>query len=198
MIREKENFKDLKTKSHFIRLLLPAGEAMSAPPLSAILGQAQVNSSEFCKVFNAFSIQHYENGVILNVDLYRNLDNSYYFVIRSISFPYILFQISDSNRYIPVELLYDAFTVKLLSIKKKMDFNSARLLFGSMRSMGFNVILLCNTYHAFIFQDIFMLCLSNLVKQKSFIICLLIMIRMFFFILIFTIIILDLKILILT
>lgn len=142
MIREKEtSLQEGRSKSHFIRLLLPAGEAVSAPPLSAILGQAQINSSEFCKVFNNFTSQQYENGVLLNVDLYRNPDNSYYFIIRGISFPYILFQVSNQARYIPVEVLYDVFFIKLTSIKKNLDFNTARLLFGSMRSIGFNVIL---------------------------------------------------------
>jgi hypothetical protein len=143
MIREKDL--PLQTTSvkpiTFLRLLIPSGEAVSAPPLSAILGQVQINSSEFCKIFNAFTAQRFENGVLLNVDLYKNADNSYYFIIRGISFPYLLFQVSDHNRSIPVEILYDSFKIKLSSIGINLDFNTAKLLFGSIRSINFSVIL---------------------------------------------------------
>jgi ribosomal protein L11 len=141
MVREKERIVFNSNKVTYIRLQLPSGEAISAPPLSAILGQAQINSSEFCRVFNEFSSKDYETGVLLNVDLYRKSDNSYYFIIRGISFPYILFQISNANRSIFLEHLYDAFRIKLLSMDKELDFNTAKQLFSSARSIGFNVIL---------------------------------------------------------
>jgi ribosomal protein L11 len=141
MVREKERIVFNPNKITYIRLQLPSGEAISAPPLSAILGQAQINSSEFCRVFNEFSSKEYESGVLLNVDLYRKSDNSYYFIIRGICFPYILFQIADRNRSIFLEHLYDAFRIKLSSMNKELDYNTAKQLFGSARSIGFNVIL---------------------------------------------------------
>ena len=54
----------------FIRLIVPAGEATPVPPLSATLGQAQVNANDFCKQFNLRS-SVYENGVLLSIHLFR-------------------------------------------------------------------------------------------------------------------------------
>jgi hypothetical protein len=142
MVREKElPVQKLTIKPTYIRLQLSAGEAISAPPLSAILGQAQINSSEFCKVFNQFSLQYFDISVLLNVDLFKNPDNTYYFYIRGISLPYLLFQVSDDNKFIPVERLYDVFKLKAQSMNRPLDFYTAKLLFGALRTISFRVLL---------------------------------------------------------
>jgi ribosomal protein L11 len=142
MVREKEvPIQNSTPKPTFIRLQLAAGEAISAPPLSATLGQVQINSSEFCKTFNAASTQLYEVGVLLNVDLFKNPDNTYYFYIKGISLPYILFQTASANKLIPVEALYDVFKIKLFSMNKEINFGTVKLLFGAIRGMKFKVIL---------------------------------------------------------
>lgn len=142
MVREKE-IPTTKTviKPTYIRLQLSAGEALSAPPLSAILGQAQINSSEFCKVFNAYSTQHFEQGVLLNVDLFKNPDNTYYFYLRGVSLPYLLFQVSNDSKMIPVEKLYDAFMLKAITMSKPLNFSTAKLFFGAVRGMNFKILL---------------------------------------------------------
>ncbi|MFO0448028.1 MAG: hypothetical protein ACK52I_05000 [Pseudomonadota bacterium] len=142
MVREKE-IPTTKTvpKPVYIRLQLAAGEAISAPPLSAILGQAQINSSEFCKVFNAYSLQLFEQGVLLNIDLFKNPDNTYYFYIRGISLPYLFFQVANDGKYIPVEKLYDVFTLKAITISIPLNFSSAKLFFGALRGMNFKILL---------------------------------------------------------
>lgn len=142
MVREKEipTSKSL-VKPIYIRLQLSAGEAVSAPPLSAILGQAQINSSEFCKVFNAYSLQHFETGVLLNVDLFKNADNTYYFYLRGISLPYLLFQASNDSKIIPVEKLYDLFILKALTMSIPFNFSSAKLFFGAIRGINFKILL---------------------------------------------------------
>jgi hypothetical protein len=141
MIREKKIQAQLTLpKPTYIRLQIPSGEAVSAPPLSSTLGQVQVNSSEFCKAFNTFSLQNYEQGVLLNVDLFKNYDTSYYFIIRGIYMPYILFQVSDQDKYIPIELLYDSFRIKAYSINLNLDFYTSKLLFNSIRSIDFRIL----------------------------------------------------------
>lgn len=142
MVREKE-IPAVKSvpKSVYIRLQLAAGEAISAPPLSAILGQAQINSSEFCKVFNLHSLQLFEQGVLLNIDLFKNPDNTYYFYIRGISLPYLLFQVANDAKFIPVEKLYDVFSLKALSMSMSLNFSSAKLFFGAARGMNFRILL---------------------------------------------------------
>jgi hypothetical protein len=143
MVREKEvPIQKSVLKPTYIRLQLAAGEAVSAPPLSAVLGQAQINSSEFCKAFNAFSTQHYEQGVVLNVDLFKKSDNTYYFFIRGVSLPFLLFQVSNDLKFVPVEVLYDVFFFKAFIENKKLDFHSAKLYFGALRSINFKIIFL--------------------------------------------------------
>lgn len=142
MVREKEiSVTKSAIKPVYIRLQLSAGEAISAPPLSAILGQAQINSSEFCKVFNLYSLQHYEQGVLLNVDLFKNPDNTYYFYLRGVSLPYLLFQVANESKLIPVEKLYDVFVLKALTMSSTLDFSTAKLFFGAMRGINFKILL---------------------------------------------------------
>lgn len=142
MVREKEvTIFSATQKPAFVRLQLPAGEAVSVPPLSSTLGQVQINSSDFCKAFNNASVAVYEPGVLLNVDLYRNSDNTYYFYIKSISTSYIFFQSSALGKFIPIEKLHDSFLIKLFSINKSITFNAAKNLFGSMRGIRFKIIL---------------------------------------------------------
>jgi len=141
MVREKEiPLQKSAPKPYYVRLLLPAGEALSAPPLSAILGQAKINSSDFCKNFNSVTTQSFEPGVLLNVDLYKNPDDTYYFQIRGISFPFILFQVADDSKVISLELLYDSFRLKAASIGADLNFSKAKNIFGSLRSIGFKIL----------------------------------------------------------
>ena len=142
MIREKEvDLSPKSSKPTFVRLTLPAGEAVSAPPLSAILGQIQVNAGDFCKQFNAFSLQRYEAGVLLNVRLYKNFNGTYFFVIVGISKAFLFFQACDKDKFIPIEVLFDIFRIVYKVDKKPVNqFKRAKEFFGTLRSMGFKII----------------------------------------------------------
>ncbi len=142
MVREKEvTIASSTLKPVFIRLQLSAGEAMSVPPLSSTLGQVQINSLDFCKAFNFASLERFESGVLLNIDLFKNQDNTYYFYIRSINTAYILFQTAN-RKHVPLEILYDAFRTKIISINQRLTFVTSKQLFGSMRGIRFRVIFL--------------------------------------------------------
>lgn len=144
MIREKEI--DLLPKSDrplFVRLAIPSGEAISAPPLSAILGQIQVNSVDFCKQFNAFSAQRYEIGTLLNVHLYKNPNGTYFFVVVGISKSFLFFQACDKDKFIPIEVLFDIFRLVYKVDRRPVNqFRCAKEFFGTLRSMGFKIIFL--------------------------------------------------------
>jgi hypothetical protein len=143
MVREKElPVQKSIFKSTYIRLQLPSGEAISAPPLSATLGQVQINSSDFCKAFNSFSTQFYDQGVLVNVDLFKKPDNTYYFIIRGVSLPFLIFQISNDQKFVPIEILYDAFFFKAQTEGIQLNFSSAKLFFGALRSINFRIIFL--------------------------------------------------------
>lgn len=140
MVREKEASSiSLAPNLVFVRLVLPAAEAISAPPLSATLGQVQINSNDFCKQFNAETSELFEAGTLVNVHLFKNSDGTFYFILRGIFSPFLLFQGADDNKFIPVEILFDIFRLSSPSLPTPR-FNHAKQFFGSLRSMNFKVI----------------------------------------------------------
>jgi len=140
MVREKEIYTVSAPSLTFVRLLLPAGEAVSAPPLSAILGQVQINSSDFCKQFNLLSEEVYETGTLVNVHLFKNPDGSFYFRLRGVFVPFLMFQAANELACIPIETLFDIWQIALPA-GTRADFFKAKELFGSIRSMRFRVLL---------------------------------------------------------
>jgi hypothetical protein len=140
MVREKEIYSSAAPTLTFVRLLLPAGEALSAPPLSATLGQVQINSADFCKQFNLVSLDLYEPGTLLNVHLFKNPDGTFYFYLRGVFLPFLMFQAADEYRRIPVEVLFDLWQIALPP-SSTPTFFKAKELFGAMRSMRFRVLL---------------------------------------------------------
>ena len=150
MVRERESFSILKPFPP-IRLVLPAGEAVSQPPLSATLGQAQINSSEFCKQFNNLSLTEYFPGVLLNVTVFKRTDNTLDIKIRDIFLPFIFFQAMRpkknrrKRRIIYLETLYDIFQLYKTFGKNpniESDINCARTFFGTLKSCRFKIKLL--------------------------------------------------------
>lgn len=141
MVREKEISFAAAPSRLFIRLVLPAGEALAAPPLSAILGQVQVNSNDFCKQFNTVSLLGYEPGVLLNVHLFKNSDGTFFFRIRGIFGPFLIFQSADDVQCIAVETFYDVFKANCVTRPAVYPFFVAKELFGVLRAMNFTLLL---------------------------------------------------------
>jgi hypothetical protein len=150
MVREKEVHISLAPSVIFIRLVLPAGEAVSAPPLSATLGQVGIASNDFCKQFNSLSSASYETGALLNVHLFKNPDGTFYIRIRGLFSPFLFFQVADDNKFIGVEHLFDIFfyfftesnSADLSGFPTARAFTDAKEFFGSLRSMNFKIIFL--------------------------------------------------------
>lgn len=141
MVREKESGISLIPKLVFVRLVLPVGEAVSAPPLSATLGQVQINSNDFCKQFNAETSELFEVGTLVNVHLFKNSDGTFYFIIRGIFSPFLFFQGADDDKFIPVEVLFDTFKLSHPAYTTSaQNFTCAKQFFGSLRSINFKVI----------------------------------------------------------
>lgn len=143
MVREKETITtSTVNRPVFVRLTLPAGEAISAPPLSAILGQVQINTNEFCKSFNAISLKTFKPGVLLSVCVYKNQDNTFYVICRGVQKAFMFFQISNSVREILLEHLYDIFRFDCFIRRKSNNYSSSREFFGALRSSGFKITFL--------------------------------------------------------
>lgn len=126
----------------FIRLIVPAGEATPVPPLSATLGQAQVNANDFCKQFNLRS-SVYENGVLLSIHLFRFSNGTFTFSINRISLPFLLYQsVEHDDKTIFVEKLYDIFKIYSRFASTDVSFTSlASQFFGVIRASKFKIIL---------------------------------------------------------
>lgn len=149
MIREKET--DLpgrlgRAKPLYIRLQLSVGEAQPVPPLSATLGQVRVNANDFCRNFNTISAQSFESGTTVNVRLYKNPDDTYYFFISGVSKSFLFFQSCDTDKFIPVEVLYDIFKI----IYPNSTYFKAKEYFGTIRSINFKILFL-RSYDCFFF-----------------------------------------------
>jgi len=64
-----------------IKLQIPGGQANPAPPVGPALGQHGVNIMEFCKAFNAQTVQ--ENGRITPVEITVFEDRSFTFITKT-------------------------------------------------------------------------------------------------------------------
>lgn len=132
-----------------LKFTLPAGEALSQPPLSAILGQAQINSVEFCKQFNSLSSNFYYPGVLINVSATKRSDNTIDIQIGDIFLPFVFFQAicvvrGRRKRRIYIETLYDLFQLyKTFQVNKILkptsELASARKFLGVLRSARFKI-----------------------------------------------------------
>jgi hypothetical protein len=144
MVREKEQSTSSSGLT-FVRFILPAGELVTTPVLSATLGQIQINTMEFCKSFNQMSTETYEDGVYLNVDVYKKSDNTYFFVFRGISLPWLLYDNSDDFGNIPIEVMWDIYKIYLAGTQSP-NFYSAKKFFCALRANNYNIIFLMDLY----------------------------------------------------
>ena len=64
-----------------IKLALPAGKAIPAPPVGPALGQHGVNIAAFCKEYNAKTTD--KTGLIIPVEISVYEDRSYTFVLKT-------------------------------------------------------------------------------------------------------------------
>ncbi|MCX6888267.1 MAG: 50S ribosomal protein L11 [Verrucomicrobiota bacterium] len=132
-----------------IRLQLPAGAANPAPPVGPALGAKGVNIMAFCKEFNAKTKD--QAGMILPVIISVYQDKSFTFILKSPPASVLLKKAAkiESGSKVPNRDKVGKVTKKqLLEIVelKKKDLNAvnpdnaARMIAGTARSMGIEVI----------------------------------------------------------
>jgi ribosomal protein L11 len=152
MVREREVSSTANKPFQTLKFTLPAGEALSQPPLSAILGQAQINATEFCKQFNSLSTNFFYPGVLINVFVTKRSDNTLNIQLGDIFLPFIFFQAirvvrGKRKRRIYIETLYDIFqlykTFQTLKFSKTSfehnEIFAARKFLGVLRSIRFKI-----------------------------------------------------------
>ncbi len=132
-----------------VRLQIPAGQANPAPPVGPALGSQGVNIMEFCKAFNAET--QAQQGLVIPVVITVFEDRSFTFILKSPPAPVLIKKAaglaSGSQKpgsgfvgKVTVAQLKEIAKIKKNELKVNSEEAAIRLLSGTARSMGVEVI----------------------------------------------------------
>ena len=132
-----------------IRLQLPAGSANPAPPVGPALGAAGVNIMAFCKEYNAKTKD--QAGMILPVVITVYHDRTFSFILKSPPAAVLLKKAAGiakgsgvPNREkvgsVTQKQLLDIARIKMKDLNARDDEAAARIIAGTARNMGIEVI----------------------------------------------------------
>jgi len=127
-----------------IKAFIVAGQATSSPPLGPLLGQYQINISDFVPKFNEQSLAKFESGVLLSVLVFRNpKDKSYKIILKGPTLMGLLNSVTKLTKErkqecITVGKLYD-----IVKIKHRLlnEFNNQNLPIESVASSILSTVL---------------------------------------------------------
>ena len=133
-----------------IKLQVPAGKANPSPPIGPALGQRGLNIMEFCKAFNA-TTQNLEPGMPIPVVITAYADRSFAFVTKSPPNSYFLMEEAGIKKgtqtagtatvgSITMDQIRKIAATKLVDMNANDVDAAARMLVGSARSMGLEVV----------------------------------------------------------
>ena len=134
----------------YVKLQCPAGQANPSPPIGPALGQRGVNIMEFCKQFNA-ATQGLEPGTPIPVIITVFSDRSFTFITKMPPASFYLRKAAKVNKGSSTPGRGSAGSVTMSQLRqiaeqKMKDLNAndvdsaARILAGSARSMGLDVV----------------------------------------------------------
>jgi large subunit ribosomal protein L11 len=134
----------------FIKLQVAAGKANPSPPIGPALGQQGLNIMEFCKAFNA-QTQNMEPGMPIPVVITCYADRTFTFITKTPPNSYFLKKAANlkSGSQAPGREKAGKVTmaqIREIAEQKMVDLNAndieaaARMLVGSARSMGLEVV----------------------------------------------------------
>ncbi len=134
----------------YLKLHVPAGKAAPAPPIGPALGQRGLNIMEFCKAFNA-QTQELEPEMPIPTTITIYQDKSFTFTTKTPPASYLLKKAANLPKggSTPGRDKAGKVTkkqVKEIAEQKMKDLNAnsieqaAKIIEGSARSMGFEVI----------------------------------------------------------
>lgn len=132
-----------------IKLQIPAGQANPAPPVGPALGQHGVNIMEFCKAYNASTMNQLGQIVPVEITVYE--DRSFTFITKTPPTSRLLLEAAglekgsgEPNRERCGAILKDK--VKEVAERKLQDLNTdeldaaVRIVEGTAHSMGLEVV----------------------------------------------------------
>ncbi len=134
----------------FINLTIPAGAANPSPPVGPALGQHGVNIMEFCKAFNA-KTEELGKGVPIPVVITVYEDRTFTFITKKPPASHFIKQAAkvkkgSSNPSKDIVAQISMKQVREIAEQKMQDLNAhdidnaARIIAGSARSMGIEVV----------------------------------------------------------
>ena len=134
----------------YIKLQVPAGAANPSPPIGPALGQRGLNIMEFCKAFNA-KTQDMEPGMPIPVVITVYGDRTFSFVTKTPPNSYFLMKEAGIKKGTQTAGTANVGSITMDQIRKiaatkLVDMNAndvdaaARMLVGSARSMGLEVV----------------------------------------------------------
>jgi large subunit ribosomal protein L11 len=132
-----------------IKLQIPAGQANPAPPVGPALGQHGVNIMEFCKQYNASTMN--DLGQIIPVEITVYEDRSFTFVTKTPPAAKLLLDAAglekgsgEPNRErvgtITMDKVREVAQVKMPDLNTNDVDAAVRILEGTARSMGLEVV----------------------------------------------------------
>ena len=138
-----------KKKVAEIKLQIPAGQANPAPPVGPALGQHGVNIMGFCKEFNAATKE--QGGMIIPVVISVFQDKSFTFITKSPPASALLKKAAgiasgskvpnkDKVGKVTRKQVLDIVKLKLKDLNSTGEDAAARIIAGTARSMGIEVI----------------------------------------------------------
>ncbi len=138
-----------KPVTGIIKLQIPAGQANPAPPVGPALGQQGVNIMAFCKEFNAATQK--QAGLILPVIITVYKDKTFTFILKSPPASVLLKKAAGiatasgvPNRTkvgkVTKKQVLEIAKTKMADLNAKDDEGACRIIAGTARSMGIDVI----------------------------------------------------------
>jgi len=132
-----------------IKLQIPAGQANPAPPVGPALGQHGVNIMEFCKAYNASTMNQLGQIVPVEITVYE--DRSFTFVTKTPPASRLLLEAAglekgsgEPNREkagtISKEKVREIAELKLQDLNTSDVEAATRIIEGTARSMGLEVV----------------------------------------------------------
>ena len=132
-----------------IKLALPAGKAMPAPPVGPALGQHGVNIAAFCKEYNARTND--KTGLIIPVEISVYEDRSYTFILKTPPASVLLVnaaQIKNGSKTpntvsvgsITKVQLEEIANIKLPDLNTTKLSSAMKIVEGTARNMGISIV----------------------------------------------------------
>ncbi|CAM9091933.1 unnamed protein product [Choristocarpus tenellus] len=139
----------IKKVTSIIKLALPAGKAMPAPPVGPALSQHGVNIAAFCKEYNAKTADQKDLIIPVEISVYE--DRSYTFILKTPPASILLIKATNIKKgssnskkekiaSITKKELEKIAEIKLPDLNTKRLDSAIKIIAGTAKNMGISII----------------------------------------------------------